>query len=260
MKKMFILLLLIINCSIISTSQETTKKVVFYIEDGDEMSINFEDISSLIVEKIDSLSWIHIFYKKNQQHFIYSSISLDSIWFDHENYTISVVTNGIVEVHSIDSIDNIQINCYKLIIPHKPYTGYPHPDSIGYNNPDSVMVDSCQNPPAIFVRKWFGIIFENYIIDLPAAPEDSLLDVTWESISSSFTLIRNDFEAIENKFGNYTLRKVNPQIIDSTHLGSKYFKVSFNNYVNKDSVINFFRTCHGLNDYWYINNVFVYIK
>jgi hypothetical protein len=139
----------------------------------------------------------------------------------------------------------IQSDCIKSIIIDDPENGF--------HNEDSVMVDSCQNPPVQLVQKWFLVVFDYYVIDLPEAPEDTILEVTWESISSTYTTLRNEFEEMENIFGDYILRKETPQITDTTHIGSKLFKIYFDNYVVIDSVIYYLDSCHGIYDYWYDN-------
>jgi hypothetical protein len=104
--------------------------------------------------------------------------------------------------HIIDSIKCVKINCEKLIFPYDAYI-----DGFYFFNPDSVMIDSCQNPPVKLARKWFFIEFEYYVIDLTEAPEDTLYDVTWESISSSYTILRTEFQNIENLYETFKLRK-----------------------------------------------------
>jgi hypothetical protein len=239
--------LLLIFCSLFLISQETQRTVVFYNKNGEEFIVNFNDIESLKLDLIDTLSHIHIYYKNNVHHFIHSGKWVDSITFNHENYTISLIKNNITETHYVDSIKCIKINCEKLIIPDDPINGYA--------NPDSVMVDSCQNPPVGLCYRWFIIEFKYYTIDLPPAPKDTSLDVTWESISSTYTQLRNDFEEMENKFGGYILRKGRPEITDSTHIGSKTFFIAFNNYISADSVVNFLQNIQGLSDFYYKNRV-----
>ncbi len=248
MKKFFSILLLILLITLFLLSQETKKSVIIYMNEGNELSYNFNEINSLKIRLIDSQTWIHIFNKNNHQHFIYSCIGLDSIGFDHENNNIFVVKDSTIEYHNIDSIKYMWFNCKKLICRDNWYD-YWH-DHASFN-PDSVLVDSCQDPPIIYVYRWFDIVFDNYVIDLPAYPEDTTIDVTWEAISSSYIQLRNDFQELENKFGSYFLRKKTPQIIDSNHIGSRVFLIGFYEYVNKDSVVEYLSKIQGLYESYY---------
>jgi hypothetical protein len=249
MKNSFNIFCFLIICSLFLISQETNRTVLFYQDNGNKLSFNFDEINSLKLELIDSLSNIHVFYINNHRHFIYSSIGLDSISFDHNDKNIIVFEDEILEEHNIDSIKCIKINCEKLLIIDDPENGF--------HNEDSVMVDSCQNPPVQLVQKWFLVVFDYYVIDLPEAPEDTILEVTWESISTSFTQLRSDFEEMENKFGGFILRKRRPQITDSTQIGSKTFWLSFDDYVIKDSVLEYGSKMSGLFSFYYINRAFI---
>ncbi|OGV21370.1 MAG: hypothetical protein A2475_15070 [Ignavibacteria bacterium RIFOXYC2_FULL_35_21] len=226
MKKFFSILLLILLITLFLSSQDTKKSVIIYMNEGNELSYNFDEINSLKILLIDSLTWVHIFYKNNHQHFIYSCIGLDSIGFDHENNKNFVVKDSTIEYHNIDSIKYMWFNCKKLICRDKWYDFY---NDHGSDNPDSVLVDSCQDPPIIYVYRWFNVVFKNYVINLPAAPEDTTLDVTWEAISSSYTQLRSDFQELENKFGSYYFRKISPEITDSNHIGSRDFLIASTN-------------------------------
>ncbi|OGU11883.1 MAG: hypothetical protein A2X63_08385 [Ignavibacteria bacterium GWA2_35_8] len=146
----------------------------------------------------------------------------------------------------------IQSDCIKLLVIED--------STKGKFNPDSVLVDSCQDPPIIYVYRWFNVVFKNYVINLPAAPEDTTLDVTWEAISSSYTQLRSDFQELENKFGSYYFRKISPEITDSNHIGSRVFFIGFNEYVNRDSIVEYLSKIEGLNDFYYLDRVAVYLE
>ena len=107
-------------------------------------------------------------------------------------------------------------------------------------NPDSVMVDTCgaDNVPEssrLYARGWFMVLFDYYVIDLPAAPADSVIDVDWRVIDSRYTALRSTMESIEQRFGAFRLRKFSPEITDTASTGSKLFALRFADLVNIDT-------------------------
>ena len=63
-------------------------------------------------------------------------------------------------------------------------------------NRDSAMVDTCHTSPTygqIYAKKWFTIDFDDYLINLPYAPADSIMEVSWVSIDSIYSDTRAFF-------------------------------------------------------------------
>jgi|GEM_PF-7027476 len=140
-----------------------------------------------------------------------------------------------------------QDSCFRLIWEHNPEKEF--------ENPDSVMYDSCKCGMNIFefadsnrrwpreffyADKWFWVNLPNGSLDVLQAPSDTTIIRHWTDISSSFTTLRNDFENLENTYGNFVLRKLYPEDID-TLTSFKVWLIKLDNYVNIDSVETFLK-------------------
>src|SRR5437773_1285456 len=98
-------------------------------------------------------------------------------------------------------------------------------DSSSFQNPDSVMIDTCQNSPTYgekYAKRWWKIYFAYYVINVPSAPPDTILEMPWTQVDYAFSSLRAALEELEDKYGTVTLRKVNPSCVDSTNPASKF--------------------------------------
>ena len=136
--------------------------------------------------------------------------------------------------------------CLKLYLPNEP-------DKDMYN-PDSVMADTCNqiNKNLLYAKHWFFIILPPKVLNIPEFNRDTIIERNWRDIDSSFINLRYGFFNVEKIFGNFILRKIAPDIIDTNSYGSRSFEIRFNNYVNIDSVQYFLQnipnTFHALYD------------
>jgi hypothetical protein len=107
-----------------------------------------------------------------------------------------------------------------------------------WHNPDSVKADSCLGSSTYgqtYAKQWYHVFFDYYILPTPEGPADTIIDRTWRDIDPTYTSIRNGFDSLEYKYGNFILRKFQPDVRDSSSGGDKIFLVRFDNYVNVDS-------------------------
>lgn len=121
-------------------------------------------------------------------------------------------------------------------------------------NEDSTMVDTCFGSStygALYAKRSFSIHFRYYVIDLPQAPYDTLLEIDWRAIDTSQTTLRASFMDLENKYGTFTLIKHAPHITDSTDLSSLYYHVRFHSYVCVDSVLSDIKNNAGIRDSYF---------
>jgi hypothetical protein len=129
-------------------------------------------------------------------------------------------------------------SCLQLVcIPGQPMGG----DSGFCINPDSVMIDTCKSSTTYgedYAFRWWEIDFAYYVINVPAAPPDTTLEMSWTEIDTSYHALRASFADLETKYGSLILKKVNPSYVDSTDAASKVYYMRFNNYVCIDSVIS----------------------
>lgn len=132
-------------------------------------------------------------------------------------------------------------------------------DSTTVVNADSVMVDTCglstplscvdmvQNE-TINIRVWnerryyakrsWRVSFEEDIIHLPSLPSDSLVYVSWQAIDTNYPAVRAGFQAIEQQYGSFRLRKVFPAAATGEY--SRRFEADFVQYVNALDVMSAF--------------------
>ncbi|MFH1050197.1 MAG: T9SS type A sorting domain-containing protein [bacterium] len=147
-----------------------------------------------------------------------------------------------------------QDSCFRLI--------WEDNHAIEYYNPDSVMYDSCKCGMDIFefskeykrwpkeyfyAKQWFWFNIPNGSLDMPQAPSDTTIIKNWTDISSSYTNLRNDFESLENTYGNFILRKLYPEDVD-TLTATKVWLIKFDNYVNIDSVETFLKIFNDVDE------------
>jgi hypothetical protein len=85
------------------------------------------------------------------------------------------------------------------------------------SNPDSVRIDTCSSSPTfnqLYGKRWFYIKFTHYVIDLPQAPADTILEVSWTAIDTAYPSLRTAFAALESKYG--TLHMMHPEFRTSS--------------------------------------------
>jgi hypothetical protein len=111
------------------------------------------------------------------------------------------------------------------------------------SNPDSVLIDTClcsdihwTECEYLYAKQWFEILFPIGSINLPYYPADTIIYINWDDIDSSFTEIREKLLNMYTAFGQYSMQKVYPDIIDPSRSGSRYFLIKFDDYCNIDSV------------------------
>jgi hypothetical protein len=104
---------------------------------------------------------------------------------------------------------------------------------------DTVMIDTCAASPTfnkLYGRKWFAYLFDEYVIRIPWAPPDSVVELTWRSIDTSFPDVRSDFASLEDEFGSYKLIKANPTDTSGS-IPSRGYSIRFLQYVDIDTVV-----------------------
>jgi len=63
-------------------------------------------------------------------------------------------------------------------------------------------------------------------------------------------------QGLENQFGNYTIAKKYPDIIDTSRNSSRYYTMKFETYNNVDSIINYFDTSTEILRIDFLDNTF----
>lgn len=107
-------------------------------------------------------------------------------------------------------------------------------------NPDSVMVDTCSSSLTYekrFCKTGFSVEFLDNVMNVGYGAPDSILEVTWESIDTSYASIRSAFQDIYNTRGAYVFRKVYPTDTASSSTSSRLYKIRFLEYTLVDSVL-----------------------
>ena len=161
----------------------------------------------------------------------------------------------ILAIFFLNIVGSNSQNCQKLVLPHDPANGY--------FNQDSVMVDTCSSDfekKVYIIKNSLQIHFKDYVIHLSSYKPDSLIEITWEKIDTSFPIVRNIFSNLQQKFGIFYLRKTFPLDTFSNSEYSKYFFLRFDSYVYYDSLKAFFDTVSSVSvklreNYYSINSV-----
>jgi hypothetical protein len=81
-----------------------------------------------------------------------------------------------------------------------------------------------------YSKRGWKIIFKVNALNFPWAPEDSILECSWNDIDTAYPEIREKFQIIEDKYGIFKLRKVYPA--DTITEQSRRFSLHFPNFVN----------------------------
>lgn len=84
-----------------------------------------------------------------------------------------------------------------------------------------------------WVRGRWEIKFLVDAIQLPPAPADSMIYLTWRAVDSSYGWLRTALHNLEKKYGRYTLRKQSPE--DTTLPYGQWYFLRFDNWVNLQS-------------------------
>ena len=115
-------------------------------------------------------------------------------------------------------------------------------DGMNSFNPDSVKVDTCSNSPTF--RKWYsrkGFLVGMTFYPISPKPIPPGSKKTWRDIDSQYISIKNSFQALENKFGIFSIRREYENSKDSIELASCVFILDFSNYLLVDSVLYYLR-------------------
>jgi hypothetical protein len=148
-------------------------------------------------------------------------------------YLMTYVLIVIIAIISLNS--QTQDSCLKV------YNNYL--DST-FTNPYLVKVDSCSDSPTYgdYYGKEFFLLYFHYNI-IPRdyiASEDTIIEYTWQDILPIYNDDRDAFYEIEQKFGSFYFREHAPQEVDTTIYINRSLSLRFDNYVNIDSVENYF--------------------
>lgn len=117
-----------------------------------------------------------------------------------------------------------------------------------YNNDWCELVRSQESPivrrlvwyKRYYSKRGWSFSFQVMAIDLPWAPHDSIVECSWEDIDSSYTNIRDAFERLEKKYGEFYFIKKDPE--DTITYLSQTFKLRFDNWVNTIEVYDSLKT------------------
>lgn len=177
----------------------------------------------------------------------------DSTFRMHTFEIFRLVSTIDVKVSDITSgselvIDDIQVRglsncqCVPVDVPAK-----------GFYNPATLAIDTCDvnsfpsdcnaalgrlganhwNEKTYAYNAWV-VEFLTPALWLPRAPFDSLVEVTWAAIdTNSHRSIRASFAALEDHFGPYVFQKIDP-----ADTGSWRYRLVFDSYFHRDSVLN----------------------
>lgn len=146
-------------------------------------------------------------------------------------------------------------SCLRLVLPHLP-------DSLIYN-PDSVMVDTCgvvffipgeRVTGYMYAKQFFSVDFKHNILPTPLAPEDTIIELQWQTIDSiTYGVTREGFRQLEQRFGSFVFREPKPHEPDTTQFLPRVLYIRFENYVNIDSVEKYLLTIPLVKKRWYMN-------
>jgi hypothetical protein len=109
-----------------------------------------------------------------------------------------------------------------------------------YYNPDSIMVDTCQQ--SLTYGKWYAkrgyfIVQQVYIFGDSILKGDDAL--TWEDISSTFTQIKDQFHALEQRYGPYKITtSIHGSPTDSLQRLCPVWDLEFETYYAVDTICN----------------------
>jgi len=124
----------------------------------------------------------------------------------------------------------------------------------GYTNADSVLSDTCSGyineyfsyVYPYYAKKYFSLLFTERVFNWKATIiRDTLIifnnhdiDSLWQNLPPKFDKMKSDFKFARKKFGDFYLIKVSPDIDDTTHMVTRLFNLSFENYNNVDTVLS----------------------
>ncbi|MBI2793813.1 MAG: S8 family peptidase [Ignavibacteria bacterium] len=114
------------------------------------------------------------------------------------------------------------------------YLKYPHNPQTSQFNPDSIMIDTCNSPGSWYAKGRFEIIV-SYGILSSGAVADSNGVYTIDDFDTTVNYY-DIWDSLNTANGGLKLTKACPTCTDSSSLYIKMYYVSFNNYVNIDSI------------------------
>lgn len=121
------------------------------------------------------------------------------------------------------------------------------------SNPDSIRVDTCnghEQNPQFSVKRGYRITFDDYAIKLGYAEQDSVVEVEWSAIDTSFVDLREAFHKMADSIGGYKLRKLYPSDTGAAGLLPRLFAIDFDQYVLTDSLDSCLSRINGINFHW----------
>jgi hypothetical protein len=110
-------------------------------------------------------------------------------------------------------------------------------------------VDRCEGSPTYgqkFAKGWFQVEFAYYLLPTPVGNPDTVIDRSWTDIDASYEETRGSFEQIEEKYGQFILRKLQPDVTDTSLGRSSIFALRFNAIQNIDSMTLVLREIPGV--------------
>ncbi len=122
-------------------------------------------------------------------------------------------------------------------------------DSAAKLNPDSVRIDTCEGTLTYlreYAKRRFGIHFQYYIFSDSVYP-DSVVTRQWQEIDSIFPELRKHMQAIEQRFGEFTLQnRYERSLSDTSDDVSKFWYLNFDQYVSVDSALAYLKSLPDL--------------
>ena len=121
-----------------------------------------------------------------------------------------------------------QAQCLHLKYPHDPQTSR--------YNPDSILIDTCNSPGSWYAKGRFEIIVSYGMLSSEAAADSSgAYEIDDFDTAANYYDV---WDSLNTANGGLRLTKACPACTDSLSPFIKMYYVSFNNYVNIDSVVN----------------------
>ncbi len=120
------------------------------------------------------------------------------------------------------------------------------PDDSTWQNPDSIYVDSCPASSTylhLFAKETFSVqFFYGSVLPVPGASPDTIIEVEWTQIDTAYSATRAGFDSLQQRFGHFILKNTQPNIVDTNHIGSKIFALSFDSIVDVNVVSDSLKT------------------
>ena len=127
-------------------------------------------------------------------------------------------------------------SCLVLIWKHEPEKGYLNPDSVLYDKCSCKGQNLLDRKDLWYAKKNFNSIFPFYCFK----PKNDTLNVyTINDIDSNYAWVKEEFQKIKNKFGEFIISKYAAYIEDTSLPVSKNFYLHFDKYNRINEVEDF---------------------